>query len=154
MDNTTIIRIVAGCLALLALGVFVVIAVFYFGLLAGVLRKCSPSSRTMQPGLVWLLLIPLFNLVWNFIVVLAIADSLGNEFRLRNIPVEDPKPGKSIGIAMAVCQACGIIPLVNILAGLASLVLWIVYWVKIAEYSRLLDQFTAPIMVPPYPQGG
>jgi hypothetical protein len=148
MDNTTVIRIVAG---FLALGVLVIV-LLYLSFLAGVLRKCSPWSRTMQPGMVWLMLIPFFNVIWSFIVVLAIADSLGNEFRLRNIPVDDPKPGKSIGIAMAVCQACGIIPLVNILAGLAGLVLWIMYWVKIAEYSRQLDLYPIPIAAPPYPQ--
>jgi hypothetical protein len=39
------------------------------------------------------------------------------------------------------------IPVLGAFAGLAFLVLWIVYWVKIAEYSRSLDvpQFAAPL---------
>jgi hypothetical protein len=150
MDTVTLIRIVAGCLALGALAVGIMFIVF----LSGVLRKCSPSSRTMQPGMVWLLLVPLVSLIWNFLVVIAIADSLRNEFKLRNVPIEDPDPGKSIGIAMAVCGACCVIPLVNILAGLAGCVLWIVYWIKIADYSRRLDLSPAPIQIPTYPQQG
>jgi hypothetical protein len=144
-----IIRIVAGCLAL---GVLV-IGLLYLAFLAGVLAKCSPSPRTMKPGMVWLLLIPLFNVVWSFLVVLALADSLRNEFKLRNIRIEDSKPGKSIGIAMAVCGACMIIPFVNLLAMLPQLVLWIVYCVKIAGYSRRLDSPAAPGLAPVYPQG-
>lgn len=73
MDSTTIIRIVAGCLflGLLAIGIV------YIAFLSGVLRKCSPASRTMEPGMVWLLLVPLLNVVWNFLVVTALARSLG-----------------------------------------------------------------------------
>ncbi len=149
MDQVAIIRIVAGILAVCVL----VVGILYLAFLAGVLRKCSPSARTMQPGMVWLSLIPLFNLIWCFFVVSALANSLGNEFRLRKIPIDDPKPGKSIGISMAVCGACMIIPLVNALALLPRLILWIIYWVKIAEYSRRLDLSPAPIAVPTYPQG-
>jgi len=149
MDNTTIIRIVAG---LFAMGVFLVPAILYLVFLSGVLKKCSPPSRTMQPGLVWLLLIPLFNLIWNFFVVLAIADSLANEFRLRNIASDDPTPGKSVGVALCVCYACMIVPIVNLLAMLPALILWIVYWVKIAEFSRRLDFSPAAVAMPPGPQ--
>jgi hypothetical protein len=139
MDTTTIIRIVAGCLflGLLAIGIV------YIAFLSGVLRKCSPASRTMEPGMVWLLLVPLLNVIWNFLVVTALARSLGNEFRLRNIPTDNPEPGKSIGIAMCVCGACSIIPIVNIIAALPNLILWVIYWVKIAEYARRLDQVPA-----------
>lgn len=40
-----------------------VVAIFYLLTLMRALQKCSPQSRTMQPGMVWLLLIPLFNLI-------------------------------------------------------------------------------------------
>jgi len=88
--------------------------------------------------------VPVFSLVWQFFVVLGLAKSLGNEFRARNVPSTEPEPGKSIGIAMCVCAACGIIPLVNFLALPVHFVLWIIYWVKIAEFSRTLDQ--TPVM--------
>jgi hypothetical protein len=98
--------------------------------------------------MVWLLLIPLFNVVWNFLVVTALAKSLGNEFRLRNIPTNEPEPGKGAGLAMAICGACSIIPIVNILAIIPHLVLWIIYWVKIAGFSRRLDQVPASMGMP------
>lgn len=86
-------------------------------------------------------------------MVFALADSLANEFRLRNIPTVDPKPGKTIGTAMAVCGACSIIPFVNILAMPIQLVLWVIYWVKIASFSRSLDLPPVSVMAPATPQG-
>ncbi|HEY2857888.1 MAG TPA: hypothetical protein VGJ21_05690 [Terracidiphilus sp.] len=113
--------------------------IFYLVTLQNALRKCAPGARTMEPGLVWLSLIPLFNLVWVFFVVLALGKSLGNEFRRRGIPCPDPYPGQSIGMAMAICKCCCIIPIVNLLAMIGAFVLWIVYWVKISGFSEVLD---------------
>jgi hypothetical protein len=143
LDTTTIIRVVAGCCFIAVL----VVGLIYLAFLSGVLRKCSPTSRTMQPGMVWLSLIPLFGFIWPFFVVSAIADSLANEFRLRNVPINDPKPGKSVGVAMAISGACMVIPFVNIIAIFPRLILWIVYWVKIADFSRRLDLSPLPIAV-------
>ena len=146
IDNVTIIRIVAGLFFIVLL---IVPAVFYLLSLSRVLSKCSPVSRTMEPGMVWLLFIPLFNIVWAFLVVLAIAKSVGNEFRARGIPYADPEPGKTIGLTMCICNCCGIIPFRGILAAVVGLVFWIVYWVKVAEFSRMLD---APaLFTPGYP---
>ena len=131
---------------LIVAGVCIIPAIFYLLTLQNALSKCAPTSRTMEPGMVWLLLIPLFNLIWNFFVVMGLAKSLANEYARRAIPGPDPLPGQSIGIAMSVCNCCCVIPVLGALAGLAALVLWIVYWIKIAEFSRMLDvpQFIAP----------
>jgi hypothetical protein len=143
MDSTTIIQIVCGLLALIILVGILLLYIFYILSLSRALSKCSVASRTMQPGMVWLLLVPLFNLVWQFIVVIGLADSLGKEFRARGILNAEPEPGKTIGIAMCVCAVCGIIPFVNFVALPAQLVLWIIYWVKITDFSRRLDQIPA-----------
>ena len=139
MDSTTMIRIVAGIVIVFVILAFLVVAIFYIRSLSGALRKCSPASRTMQPGMTWLLLIPLFNYIWNFIVVFALSKSLANEFRARNIPCDSPEPGKNIGLAMCICGVCVIIPFVRYAASLAAFVLWIIYWVKISEFSHMLD---------------
>jgi hypothetical protein len=124
--------------ALAFLAIFIVIAIFYCLSLSRALEKCSPQFRTMQPGMVWLLFIPLFNIIWHFFVVLALSTTLGNEFRARNI-LAPPEPGKTLGLAMCICAAISIIPLVGIITGTVNLVLWIIYWIKIAEFSRMLD---------------
>ncbi|HEY1210013.1 MAG TPA: hypothetical protein VGE85_11635 [Terracidiphilus sp.] len=118
--------------------------IFYILTLTRALTKCSVTSITIEPGMLWLLLVPFVNMVWHFFVVIGLAKTLSNEFKMRNITNMEPMPGQSIGIAMCVCGACGIIPLIGLFASLAGFVLWIVYWAKIAEFSRILDQVPLP----------
>ena len=124
--------VVAG-LGILAI-VFIVIAIllvpfiFYLLTLQKALNRCSPECRAMQPGLVWLMLIPLFHIVWQFLVVLNMAKSLAAEFQKRGI-AEDPKPGQTLSLVMCIG---------NLICGPIGLIFWILYWVKIAGYSARL----------------
>jgi predicted membrane channel-forming protein YqfA (hemolysin III family) len=129
--------------------IFLIPAILYILTLQRALNKCAGSARTMQPGQVWLLLIPFFNVIWHFLVVMGIAKSLRNEFARRGIPNADPLPGQSIGMAMCICACCGIIPILGIIASLASLVLWIIYWIKVAGYSELLGATVPAVSMPP-----
>lgn len=113
-------------------------AVLYLLTLQKALARCSDQARTTSPGSVWLMLVPLFNLVYQFIVVSNIAKSLANEFSRRGITTTDREPGKSIGIAMCVLNVCAIIPILGIAAGFAGLVCWIIYWVKVAGFSGMI----------------
>jgi hypothetical protein len=145
MSGAQVVRIVAGVLALGVLGVMIFALVSYILTLSRALKKCSVTSLTLQPGTLWLLLIPIVNLVWHFFVVIGMAKTLGNEFRARNMPNVEQEPAKGIGIGMCVCGACSWIPILGIAADLAFLVLWIMYWSKIAGYSRMLDDQLAVI---------
>ncbi|MEP7027785.1 MAG: hypothetical protein ABI960_04240 [Candidatus Eisenbacteria bacterium] len=143
-----------GIMALMALlpiifAIALLPAIFYLLTLQKALNRCSPESRTMTPGLVWLSLIPVFNIVWVFFVVNALSESLHREFTRRGM-VEEPQPGRSLGLAYAILSILGIIPLVGILAAIGALVCWILYWIKIAEYSRKLEiPWSAPVAVNP-----
>lgn len=131
---------VAGAIIMVALGVLVVFLIpliFYLLTLQKALNRCSPENRAMAPGLVWVMLIPVFGFIWHFIMVLNVAKSLGAEFQKRGI-TEDPKPGQQLGIVMCVLSCCSIIPLLNMLSSPAFLICWIIYWVKIAGYSAKL----------------
>lgn len=136
--------------AMIILIVMIVPAVFYLLSLQKALSRCSPEVRTLAPGLVWLLLIPLFTLVWQFIVVNAISKSLHGEFVLRGMN-EDPEPGKGIGLALSILSAVSIVPFLGALTCLAALPCWIVYWVKIEGYSAKLR---TPVAVQTGAMGG
>lgn len=122
-----------------ALAAVIVVAVLYITSLRKALDACSPQVRTLSPGLVWLLLIPLFNLIWHFVVVLAISKSLHGEFAARNME-EDPAPGRNVGLALCILSLISGIPhgYFRMPFALAALVCWIIYWVKIAGYSARL----------------
>jgi hypothetical protein len=116
----------------------IVPAVFYLLTLQKALARCGEQTRTTSPESVWLMLIPIFNLVYGFILVSNIARSLGNEFTRRGIANAQREPGKSLGIAMCALNIASIIPILGLPLALASLVCWIVYWVKIADFSNMI----------------
>ncbi len=113
--------------------------IFYLLTLQRTMEMVAPELRKMSPGQVWLLLIPVFGIIWNFMMVGYIADSLAAEFQRRNLPVDNPRPGYPQGFPMAILQVCSIIPFIGGLAGLAGLVMWIIYWVKISGYKTQLE---------------
>jgi hypothetical protein len=154
--------------------------VFYFIALQTALERCSESNRTMAPGYVWLLFIPLFNVVWHFVVALGVAKSLGKENRAKGISGPE-KPSWPIGLALSFCivlvavmtlvvlgleiaaanyydplaEAARAIFWCSFVVALAILVLWIVYWVKVhALSSALVPRYQyVPVAPPAYGYG-
>lgn len=113
--------------------------IFFLLTLQNTLKAVSPERRRMPPGQVWLVFIPLFGIVWIFIIVNRIADSLADEFISRNMQVAEARPGYGIGMAYCVLSVCSVIPFLGAFASLAALVCWIIYWVKIAGYKKQLE---------------
>lgn len=124
--------------ALIFLGVLILPRIFYLVSMQKAIGRCSPRARAMPPGLVWLGLIPLFQLIWDFVIVVTSSKSLSDEFEARKNPLPGGLPGLGPGIAFCVLNLLFWIPLLNILTMLASLVLWIVFWVKISSLSSSL----------------
>lgn len=123
-------------MAMCAIGFVIALipTIFFFLTMQRALSRCAASSRTMTPGQVWLGLIPIFNLVWPFFLVSALSDSLHHEFTRRGI-VEEPQPGRTLGLAYAILGLLSAVPFVGFLTGIPALVCWILYWVKIADLS-------------------
>jgi hypothetical protein len=91
--------------------------------------QISPRNRQMEPGMVWLALIPLFDIVWTIIMIIRLGDSLTSEYRSRGLR-PDGDFGKTLGIMYIVLSfACG--PF--------GLICFIMYWVKVAGYTRVLQ---------------
>lgn len=131
----------------IAFAVLLVPFIFYLLTLQKALTRCSLENRAMQPGMVWLMFIPFFNLVWHFIIVGNLAKSLAAEFQQRGI-AEEPAPGKTIGLTMCILNCCCVIPFLGGLCALGGLVCWIIYWVQIAGFSGKLA-LGGPAPVPP-----
>ena len=112
--------------------------ILYLVSLQSTLNEVSIKNRRMQPEQVWLSLIPLFGLVWQFIMVSRIADSLRAEFDDRQIQIAELRPGYSVGLAYCVLFTCSIIPVLGFLTSIAGLICWIIYWVKTSDFRQKL----------------
>jgi hypothetical protein len=120
-------------------GILLLPLILYLLTLQKTLNLVRPENRHMEPGLVWLALIPIFSIIWNFFIVTKVAESLRLEFKQRNIPTGAEKPGYTIGLAYCILVCCTIIPVLGLLTSIAGLVCWIIYWVKISGYKAELE---------------
>lgn len=87
--------------------------------------------------------VSIFILVWHFRIVTKIADSIAQEYASRNMQVE-ARPAYQTGLIYCICSATAMVislfalKWLGILAGIASFIFWIMYWIKTAEYKKAL----------------
>lgn len=110
--------------------VLIIVQILLLLSLSNCLQQVSPRNRKMEPGQVWLNLIPIFNYVWLILTILRVAESLENEYEDREIR-SDGDYGKTLGIifyvSMFVCVC-------------VTPVLQIMYWMKISGYTKSLAE--------------
>jgi hypothetical protein len=141
----------------LLIGLAVSAAICY--LLYNAQNAIPPEHQRVKPGMIWLLMIPLFNLVWNFFTFPKISDSYASYFQSRG-RTDVGDAGRGIGLAFAICAACSIIPCVGVFTALASLVLLILFLVKIYGLKSQIGQVqptgfpAGPGTMPPPPPPG
>ncbi|MEZ6141844.1 MAG: hypothetical protein R3B84_14830 [Zavarzinella sp.] len=155
-------EMIAGMLICVGIFLIVMLVVYILFLLTlqNTMNSVHPDNRTMAPGLVWLLLVPILNIFWMFFVVLKISESLANEYRDRGLNTRGDSFGKTMGLIVAglsiatialsgvsgalrgndldVAGPGMIVGLLSNFLSLVQLVCWIVYWVQIAGYGSTL----------------
>ena len=140
------------------------------------LQLCAPLNRTVQPGLVWLQVVPVLGLLFQFFVVRALHDSLVREWRSRMLP-ENALPRNGVGLAKTIVDFVAVVLLMSgasllpeetprhttallnsagdalMWTGCAtltvSLVLLIVYWNQLSVKTLVLRQNPAPVTTAP-----
>ena len=118
-----------------ALLLFFAVTIIICLLLQNCYKRVPQQFRKMEPGLVWLLLIPCFPLVWNFFVFPRLSQSFKSYFdSIGRTDVGDCSGG--IGLAYSICYAASVVPYLGCLTLIASLVLLIVFLVKANELKN------------------
>jgi hypothetical protein len=147
-----------GYLQIILLLVFVVIAVLFLLTQQNTLKAVKPENRRMQPGLVWLQMIPLLGQVWQFFVIARIADSIKKErtsFREDSIVgISDysaaeqwgKRPTYAMGLTYSILLWCNVLiefrsrydefQEIHGLIGLCMMACWIIYWIQLAVIKK------------------
>ena len=133
-DEEAVNMVVLG-VACVFLLIALVIAILFLLTLQKCLSRVQPRNRDMEPGMVWLNLVPCLNLVWIFMTVSKIGSSLQKEFRSRGWRTEGEGFGVGIGMAYAGLSIASNIPYVGLLFAIPALICYVIYWVQIANYS-------------------
>jgi len=130
----------------------IIVGIFFLIEQQNILKAIQPENRLMRPGEVWLQLIPLFGLVWQFIVVIRISESIQREFaswqndNIIGLPdaqvahVLNTRPTYDIGLAVCILNCCWWIPILGNLAAIAGVICWIIYWTKLVEYRKKIQR--------------
>lgn len=138
-------------IALVTMAVALAINIAICALLHACLARVPPQHRKMEPGLVWLLLIPLFNLVWNFFVFLRLPESYQSYFAAQG-RTDVGDCGRGIGQWYAICAVLTVVPCVSSLASAAAIVLLIIFLVKAFDLrGQIPIEATAPPPAAPPP---
>lgn len=125
-----------------------VIWAFYARSVRKLFLEIAEANRFLQPNQAWLLVIPLFNIYWNFKVARSVSNSLNNEFFDRKI-AEEPSPGLVKGLSYAWMFILAHVPFPAFLVMtffMLGLIYFVQYWVKISNFRQLIvehKRFTA-----------
>ena len=154
MDSVDEAELIFGLIGLVIILGFLITYILFLVAQQNTLRSIKSHNQKMSPGQVWLQLIPVFNFVWQFIVVNRIADSIRAEIDDRIstsfLGVPEPvfvndkirRPTYNIGLAACILSLGGFLPFIEPLEGIGSyismafLVCWIVYWTQIVQYKN------------------
>lgn len=136
----------------IAMMVFIVLILIPFILYLVSLQKCfnalSPVAQPSIPsGLIWLALIPGLGIFVVLTAIVMLATALKKEDEARGSAYFGDG-GLAIGLAAVILGLLSMIPILGIILAIGSLVCWIMHWVKIAEYRRVLLGLEAPLAAP------
>ena len=113
-------------LGLMFAGLLILIGIILF--LQSCYNRIPAEHRKMEPAMVWLLLIPIFSLVWIFFVYVRLAKSFQGAYAA--IGKSEGDCGEKLALIFCISCVASIIPIVGCIAGPASLVLLIIVLLK------------------------
>jgi hypothetical protein len=128
------ITIVAG---LIWFFVTILVQTFYLLTLYRTILSIRPEFRKVTPAQAWLGFIPIFHLIWPFIINNRVALSIREDLDDRNLH-DYSDYGKSIGTIYPALRFGGIVPFLGAICGIIYLILFIIWWAKLSQSRHKL----------------
>jgi len=126
--------------------------VLYVGLLAALTRVLGlvrPEHRRMEPGEVWVNLVPVVNLVWPAVTIERVGESVRAELTARGAAEKKDGYGKTPGIiALVLVGVVLLLPPAGVVTLPFAFIYAVVYWTQMNGYAkRLRDEPREPVPV-------
>lgn len=97
--------------------------------------------RTTPGKAVGFCFIPFFNIYWNYVAMVGLAEDMNRYCRERNIAA--PVIGEGLAITWFVLYCCSCIPWLNLLTIIPCIVIWIILMKQFTDVTtRILEQKT------------
>jgi hypothetical protein len=135
---------------LLFMGIFLIPYIFFIRTQYTTLLAIQPENRLMNPFEVWLQLIPVFGLIWQFVVVARVADSIQKQYQsqkevsflgMGNGELQekiDERVTYTTGLSYCVVLVLAFIPFIGFVIGIPMLILWITYWRQLIKHRDII----------------
>jgi len=131
MNSNALIQIIFLLLYIIPLVLFLLT-------LQNTLKIISPENRKISAGNVWFMLIPFLGIIWQFVVVQKIAESIKAECKMLNIYVKEKMPTYAFGLSYCLSYILFFIPVTKTIGALVLLITWSIYWIKVYQYKKIL----------------
>ncbi len=122
-------------MAFVAIAISIAISIVIILIVQSFYKRIPAEHRKMEPGMVWLLLIPCFGTVWNFFVFLKLSDSFKSYFDSQGI-TDVGDCVRTLSLVYCIATVLCVIPCLNYIAAPAALVLLIVTLVKFNDLKN------------------
>jgi hypothetical protein len=109
--------------------------IFYLLSLQKALHLAGKENQRLRPGLVWLNLIPVFNLGWHLYTVLKVGETLTARFG-----PQAGDGGRTLGVLTSLLVIGCLLPWYRNWVALAALLMWTAYWIKISGYNTFMQR--------------
>lgn len=149
-DEEMIQAVVTIVFVLVAMAIGLAIQVFICWVAYKTAAAIPPQYREVEPGLVWLLLIPCFAVVWNFFVYPKISNGYKRFFQDAGV-YHNGDCAAGIALWYCLCVIFSMIPYLGVIPGFASLILLILMLVKFWDYKGQAERGYVPTYAAPAP---
>ncbi len=120
----------------------IALTVYLYWLLYTCYDRVPRPFRQMEPGMIFLMLIPCFGFVWMFFVFLQLPESFRRYFHA-NGRYEVGDCGYQLGLWFCICNLMAGIPYIGVIPGIVAIVLLIVYLVKVNQLKNMIPKEAA-----------
>lgn len=118
---------------------FILMVALYCRSLQQCLLLIQPKCRAMNPNMVWLMFVPFYNIVEDFFIILNVTRSIEQEAKTNEYLRSMNSFGRLSGFGWCIAQVVALFPtLIGEIAGVISLVFWIIHWRFIAKVNSIL----------------
>lgn len=140
-EALNVFAVLIGAVIGLVIGLAINAVICYFT--AENFKRIPQEHRLMEPAMVWLLMIPCFNVIWNFFVFPRLSKSFEGYFQAQGIVEAGDCNYK---LAMAYCIVCAVtvflgwIPCIGPIIGIGGLVLLIIMLVQFNSLKNRIPE--------------
>ena len=116
---------------------FFIAMIFFCVSMYSAMQQVPADKQQFPAWLVWLFLIPLASIVLQWIMLpFGLPNSFKNVVGENEAALTQIKSIHGLGLALVILMTITLLPVINVFAGIPTIILWIIYWVKVVKFKK------------------